>query len=149
MLALVTRQRLWRKQLFQYRRDHMRHLLRTTFDAWAAVAAKIQTPASLSLTPHTRVMEWRDMARKLRGGAKAEDAADEAAMFVSLNEHPSNAPIIKPPRLRSTRAKDNTPLHLAAQEADEKEVRELLEQGADPNAINSLGETPLHLASSR
>ena len=145
----VFRRRQWRKQLFQYRRDHMRHLLRVTFDAWAAVAAKVEPPSGLSLVPCANVMVWRDEARKLRAGAKAEDARDEEAMCKSLNDHPANAPKVEPPRLRSTRATDNTPLHIAAQEADEKEVRLLLEAGADPNAINSLGQTPLHLAAQR
>jgi ankyrin repeat protein len=44
-------------------------------------------------------------------------------------------------------AEDNSPLHGAAQLGHEGVCRELLDSGADPNRVDSLGETALHKAS--
>jgi ankyrin repeat protein len=41
----------------------------------------------------------------------------------------------------------NTPLHRAALEGNLEEVKKLVEGGADVNAKNTIGKTPLHMAS--
>jgi len=41
----------------------------------------------------------------------------------------------------------NTPLHRAALEGNLEEVKKLVEGGADVNAKNTIGITPLHMAS--
>jgi ankyrin repeat protein len=39
-----------------------------------------------------------------------------------------------------------TPLHYAALEGSESEVRSLLREGEDPNAVDAIGYSPLHFA---
>ncbi|XP_054642981.1 BRCA1-associated RING domain protein 1 isoform X2 [Dunckerocampus dactyliophorus] len=59
---------------------------------------------------------------------------------------PSSHASVRSPTVTKKNRKGETPLHLAAIKGDVEAVRELLDQGADPNLKDNAGWTPLHEA---